>query len=96
MVQKKRVKAFHSAKVQAHGPWTPSECACSVLTQDSERSFRFSKNDTSFGWENKSFDQNFMITVFMTLGPNYKCNLCIGNPLEISIKFDTCAFSILS
>lgn len=37
-----------------------------------------------------------MITLLMMLGLNYKCNLCIGNPLEISIKFDICVFSILS
>lgn len=31
---KKKVKAFHSAKVQAHRPWTSSDCACSVFTWD--------------------------------------------------------------
>lgn len=65
-------------------------------SQGFERSFNFSEGYTSFGWENKSFEQNFMITLLVMLGPNYKCNLCIGNPLEISIKFDICVLSILS
>lgn len=89
-------------KVQTQGSWTLSERACSVLEQDCAEVRALKEVLISvrvtlpLAGKIEVLSKNFMITLLVMLGPNYKCNLCIGNPLEISIKFDICVFSIFS
>lgn len=94
MVGKKKKRSQNVPFCRGAGRRTLAiECARSVLAQDCaearalKEGFMSVKTTLPLVGKIKVLPK----TLFMIPGPNYKYNLCIRNPLEISIKFDICA-----